>query len=366
MMESFEVDGIFYSKFLSSPHSACYDLIHHIRLDDSTDAILEKIGQSNSEQKKCFFLEAGPPHFYHRGSWVSDELNNFVKLCKKNNIYNADFYVPCFGPMFHDDFDILNDNYFKWNFIRFVVDIPYQSPAVSDIDPSDSRLFLEKIKYNFSHVNFTHRIHRQLFSKFLIAENMVTTNCVNINGHTPDSGRYRSKYRSKKTAGSLWKGTNDEWNLNERLLRLWRETDLIEHQNPDADPHHLINLEFIKKSGVHIVSETVFHYPYPFLTEKTMTALLSSRPFILIGASGSLRLLKEKGYKTFDDVFDESYDSITNPSDRMEAIFKIVKEIHNRSLDQIKQNVLQCRNKVLHNRNLMVRAIQSTHGKEGK
>jgi len=88
-----------------------------------------------------------------------------------------------------------------------------------------------------------------------------------------------------------------------------------------------------------------------------VSALLSNRPFIIIGPHGSLRALKQKGYKTFSDMFDESYDNIVDPSSRMESIFELVKDINTRSLDEIKENVLKCQDKLSHNRNLMLASI---------
>jgi hypothetical protein len=103
----------------------------------------------------------------------------------------------------------------------------------------------------------------------------------------------------------------------------------------------------------------MFNHPSPYFSEKTVSALLSNRPFIIIGEHGSLRALKQKGYKTFNDMFDESYDNIIDPSSRMESIFELVKDINARSLDEIKENVLKCQDKLFHNRNLMMASISA-------
>jgi hypothetical protein len=47
------------------------------------------------------------------------------------------------------------------------------------------------------------------------------------------------------------------------------------------------------------------------------------QPFILIGNPGSLALLKSLGYKTFDDVIRETYDTETDHRERMSALLKI-------------------------------------------
>lgn len=59
-----------------------------------------------------------------------------------------------------------------------------------------------------------------------------------------------------------------------------------------------------------------------FLTEKTFRSLMVGIPFMLHGNPGSLKLLQKLGYKTFDTVFDESYDAIYSPMYSIEFIAK--------------------------------------------
>jgi len=42
-----------------------------------------------------------------------------------------------------------------------------------------------------------------------------------------------------------------------------------------------------------------------------------------VGNPGSLQLLKKLGYKTFEDVVREDYDTMTNHRDRMSQLLKI-------------------------------------------
>ena len=43
-------------------------------------------------------------------------------------------------------------------------------------------------------------------------------------------------------------------------------------------------------------------------------------PFIIVGSYGTLKYLRSLGYKTFPHMFDESYDEIEDPTERMSAI----------------------------------------------
>ena len=49
-------------------------------------------------------------------------------------------------------------------------------------------------------------------------------------------------------------------------------------------------------------------------------------PFIIFGPTGILKQLKEDGYETFPELFDESYDNYTSPAKQLEIILNNLKE----------------------------------------
>jgi hypothetical protein len=107
-------------------------------------------------------------------------------------------------------------------------------------------------------------------------------------------------------------------------LSIEKNVDLFEYQ-PSALQHGLIN----------IITETVFDYPYPWISEKTIKSILMKRPFIIVGPGGTLQKLNELGFKTFDTVWDESYDSITDSSLRMKTIVDLLKELSVKDIKQL-------------------------------
>lgn len=58
-----------------------------------------------------------------------------------------------------------------------------------------------------------------------------------------------------------------------------------------------------------------------FFTEKLIRNLFNKRPFLLMGGQHSLKVLHSLGFRTFDKIlFDESYDNIADPMDRLDAV----------------------------------------------
>lgn len=60
------------------------------------------------------------------------------------------------------------------------------------------------------------------------------------------------------------------------------------------------------------------------ITEKPFKPLLCLQPFIVMGAVGSLRLIREYGFRTFPGLFDESYDDEPSLKARFEHVYQEV------------------------------------------
>lgn len=83
-------------------------------------------------------------------------------------------------------------------------------------------------------------------------------------------------------------------------------------------PRSNCNLEI--DSFWHIVTETVFYYDKLHLTEKIFKPIVSKQPFMLLAAPGNLEYLRSYGFKTFEGIIDESYDTIQDHDARVDAV----------------------------------------------
>ena len=78
---------------------------------------------------------------------------------------------------------------------------------------------------------------------------------------------------------------------------------------------------------IEIVLETLFDDNRLHLTEKSLRPIACGQPFLVAATHGSLQYLRDYGFRTFDTVWDESYDLITDPATRLEAVVKTMKTI---------------------------------------
>ena len=101
-------------------------------------------------------------------------------------------------------------------------------------------------------------------------------------------------------------------------------------------------------SFLHIVSETVWQEKIHF-TEKVFKPIVLHQPFVVLQAPGSLAYLRSYGFKTFGDWWDESYDTIEDPDQRMQAIADIVDSIGAKSLEELETMRMEMASVLEHN-----------------
>lgn len=85
-----------------------------------------------------------------------------------------------------------------------------------------------------------------------------------------------------------------------------------------------------------VVNETRYAQPFGYFSEKTLTAMFSRLPFVLVAPPKSLQYLKELGFKTFDRWWDESYDQEEDHYRRILKIFDIIDYINSKSIEELK------------------------------
>ena len=361
--------------FKKSKQAVLCDNLHVLDIDELYLDDLIKLKKNQGKTRACVLLLTSEPHYFYPGTKISKQWVDFKNILLKHQIFNCDFFVTCifFNSSHDDSIEYLNKNHYDWSFHKFNIDRPTacgdytcldrRGEKIKKLESAVTELFLEECNTKFSHLNFTHRMHRQLFSKFLIRENLVRDNLVAINGcRIP---RFKDVEEAKNMLtndeNALIKiEQNGDWFYNKHLLDLWRDVPLEQHRHPDIDDDFdEINLSFLNKASFNIVSETVFDYPAPFCTEKTTQSLMSKRPFIMIGPCGNLQHLRDRGFKTFHTIIDESYDDIEDSNKRLEAIMQLVLELDKKKQQELNDMVYEVKDILIHNYSLMLEKIRN-------
>lgn len=103
-----------------------------------------------------------------------------------------------------------------------------------------------------------------------------------------------------------------------------------------------------------IVNESRFAQPTANYSEKVYRPMFYKKPFVLVAPPHTLHYLKMQGFETFSDFWDESYDAMEDHESRLFAIFKIIDQISNMSIGQLKEMYNKMLPILEHNRKLLL------------
>jgi hypothetical protein len=134
----------------------------------------------------------------------------------------------------------------------------------------------------------------------------------------------------------------------------FRPRHVIENYFPigTAKSHYSADFDLIdyEATDIEVVLETLFDDPRLHLTEKSLRPIACGQPFILSATVGSLEYLRSYGFKTFNNVWDESYDQIQDPVERLTAIVELMRRIANWSPEIRKEKLQQAQQICDHNK----------------
>jgi len=137
---------------------------------------------------------------------------------------------------------------------------------------------------------------------------------------------------------------------------VWRPTHVLEKYLPPSLANACASADFdaqdYKSTEIEVVLETLFDDDRLHLTEKSLRPIACAQPFILAGTHGSLEYLRSYGFKTFGDVWDESYDLVEDPAERLTQIAELMKQIANWDSGTRENKLAQARQIAQYNRDL--------------
>lgn len=113
----------------------------------------------------------------------------------------------------------------------------------------------------------------------------------------------------------------------------------------------IVPIEIYNHSYYSLVAETNAVNYWNFYTEKIVKPILAKRLFVVIAGQGYLRNLKRLGFKTFDNVIDESYDDELNDSKRWAMALDQIKFLTNQNTELIQSKIKSI---VDHNQSLIL------------
>ena len=111
-----------------------------------------------------------------------------------------------------------------------------------------------------------------------------------------------------------------------------RGTELPGYPDDKKEDQRWFNPDWYNNTVFSVVNEDSDDQ-YPLIwTEKTCKPLAFYHPFILVAQQGVLDLIKQSGFQTFPELFDESYDSIPVLKDRVNCVIQQITQFDRRKV----------------------------------
>jgi hypothetical protein len=300
------IDDNYYLFNLNSPTS--YTDLNKLPLE---------IWNNIKDNDKVFLLlyQAPEPntYFYYRRPWL-----NLIEFLKSKNILPYKVY--------YISGDIrVNENHENKK-IDFLSDIKMIGLGIFELIHKSRHLrfsgenFLESFelykkndnKKKFLNLNNVMRPNKQSLFFYLCKNNLVEDALVS--NLWEDS---RDTILSKKEFDELYNYDSSEYESFQRTVIKRQEIYGDNYKSNQASP-----INFYTDTQYSLVSETHVGSNILCVSEKTYKPILMGHPFLIFGNTFTLNYLKKLGYETFDNKFNEEYDSCENIKDKLRIIIE--------------------------------------------
>jgi len=194
-------------------------------------------------------------------------------------------------------------------------------------------------------------LHRDTVRKFLIFNRRPRAHRVLLHSYINSSPRLKDQTYTGIGKDPNIKnylhilGKSDNPIAGKKRMRNYIEDNLEQYENKgfeldvdlDINQANYMPYSYYYNTLISVVTETETMPDSIFFTEKIFKPIVGLHPFILFGNPHSLSKLKEYGYKTFSDYWDESYDQEEDLYKRFNKIVNLIEELSVIPLEELKK-----------------------------
>lgn len=273
-------------------------------------------------------------------------------------------------PILVSSANLVSDMHYDRNLVR-VINLPmrainersaYINAANSGMHIDLDTFLTTRKSHLFLNLNLQPRLHRVFFVKRLLVEKLQEHGLIsfasdvvgNVNLHHScvelDSKRVHDKYLRHTAVDYKIVAELSE----EPLPKLSVDNDTA---TIGRDQNCLYNPEWAYTTCFDIISETgsfVIEPDYsPVVSEKVFKSICYNRVFMVNGDKHNLSMLQNMGFKTFPEIFNETYDNYSSMFDRHELIVKNINQYKN-DYSLVLDKIANSRSIIEHNYNLLM------------
>lgn len=272
-------------------------------------------------------------------------------LFVKYKLQNAKIFL-IFGNLRIRDMykEFLKKHYFDVKFLKiYGVDwfqTNYKEEYIESYKDKFTNFDIEKNKI-FLNYNGAIRSHRFSLVSELKRRNLESFGYVSFTGRYYDGDLSHVYSACERVFNNS--GTKEQLDHIIDYIDNWKP-QYIDIKNLSSANDRKFNIEHYNSTYFSLISETLVDNTM-FLTEKTYKAIAIGHPFIIYGCKGILKYLQDQGYKTFPELFDESYDDEDDELLRLNKILDNIQTFCHKSKEEQDYLYKKVIPKIQYNRN---------------
>lgn len=315
-------------------------------------------------------LESEMPYRYFSHIYISLQNNNINpnKVIIVSNHYKNYENNKVYLEKLNLDTNKTLDFYFFDEFLRNkgneILDAKNENIFLSEND------ILVKKQYKALMLNRRLHLHRRMFLSLIAYENLLDENLISFdfdynadllqrddlresiqqNKYIAadmfyDVAHYPSDVFSNKDKHKILLGYDKIEKINKLQL------DISDFESISGRELEVDDTDLYKNTYFSLVAETEFFDRWNSrTTEKILKPIQQYHPFVLLGPHHGLQNLRNLGFKTFDSVWDESYDEEPSAAKRMMGVFLVFKELCDKTDSEWLEILKQIKPILIHNR----------------
>lgn len=285
--------------------------------------------------------------FYHENININDKLE--IANADTHNVCwaSGDFFAPENNTSNIKTFFVPGWNHFYW---EEIYDIPEEL--------IDQRTF----DHTFLSFNRIHKPHRMYFLLRIRELGILDNNLIScakiMDGETfeehiewivADKQEYKDIYDKYNLVDSEKLRTEANGFMNELPLVL--DVEDFQQNGCFYDDTVWSSASFYQNSFMSVLTESSAIGPGCYISEVVFKAIVFMHPFMIIGQPRTLEVLREWGFDTFDDVFDNSYDLEEDMFKRTEMVIEQMEVINKLTPEQLAVKTLELKDRLVYNKN---------------
>lgn len=247
--------------------------------------------------------------------------------------------IPCHKVIYLTNCINGNDVYNNYCFrkgIQASLIMEYAGIWMKSLHMQSGSTELHELNYNvgnkskmFLQFNRRYRAQRVIFLMNLYKRNLLKDFYISFSDTQPESNRlFFDVANDLNNRHSIGLTTEQ---LNELSNQLPLVLDTPDFSKFPMESSLSDTTRFYNDSLIHVIAETNYYTNIIHITEKTLKPIMYKQPFIFVGPPHSIKCLKSMGFKTFGDLWDESYDEEEDHTKRMDKVLDLLEKLNSLS-----------------------------------